>query len=141
MAEYQTFSLRSPDRSTFLADLKAALDSAEIDPYEKSLLRKDEQENDVLDRSLDIVPPGEWWITEPTWDYSTDPPTKTQQGTAGDYLLINAITKDPELVSFIEGFPASDASKQPSEIADAEKIGGGTHRVDQDTIDSPVRTW
>ncbi|AUO79068.1 hypothetical protein [Salinibacter phage M8CR30-4] len=36
---YKTFSLRSLDRSTFLADLKAAFDGAGIHPYVKDLLR------------------------------------------------------------------------------------------------------
>lgn len=141
MADYQTYTLRSPDRATFIADLKAALSQAGIDPYEKQLLRVGQDGSDEIARFLDVVEAGRWWITEPQWDYSTDPPTKTQEGAKGTYLLVNAITTDPELIAFIEGFAASNASKQPSDIADAEKIGGGTHRVDQSTISSPERTW
>jgi hypothetical protein len=138
MDNYQTFTLRSPDRGTFIADLKSALSNAGIDPYEKNLLRKDENGEDVINRFLSFIPAGGWWIEKPTTDSEGN---LTDTGTSGDYALINGITKDPEIMNLIEGFGASDASTQPSEIASSEKIGGGTHRVDQSTISSPVRTW
>jgi len=135
---YEPFHLRAPDVQTFLADAKAATESAGIDPYEKGLLRKDENGDDVPGQGVDVIPAGRWHLTEPTFDENgkmTDP------GEKGDYALINIRTKDPEVKAFIEGFSASDASKQPSDIPGEQTIGGGTHRVDSDTIDNHRRVF
>jgi hypothetical protein len=135
---YETFHLRAPDVETFLVDAKAAIIKAGIDPYEKNLLRKDEEGNDVPGQGVDVIKPGRWHITEPTFD---DAGVVTDPGVKGDYALINIRTKDPEVKAVIEGFESSDADKQPPEIPSEETIGGGTHRVYGDTIDSPVRVF
>jgi hypothetical protein len=135
---YEPYHLRAPDVETFLADAKAAIESAGIDPYAKGLLRKDENGNDVPGQGVDVIEPNQWHLTEPTYDGNGE---ITTPGVNGDYALINVRTKDPEVKAVIEGFEASDAKKQPNEIADEQAIGGGTHRVDGSTIDSPVRVF
>jgi len=135
---YQTFQLRAPDLQTFIDDAKAAIKSAGIDPYAKDMLRKDENGDDVPGQGVDVIKPGRWHITEPTFDENGE---VTDPGEKGDYALINVRTADPEVQAVIESFEPSDASKQPSEIPDHQKIGGGTHRVDGSTIDSPVRVF
>jgi len=124
--------------ATFLADAKAAIESAGIDPYAKSLLRKDEDGSDVPGQGVDVIPSGRWYITGPTYDSDGE---MTDPGEKGDYALINIRTADPEVQAVIEGFEPSDASKQPPEIPAEETIGGGTHRVDSDTINHPVRVF
>jgi len=138
MAEYETYHLRAPDAEIFLADAKAAIESAGIDPYEKDLLREDENEGDMPGQGVDVIPAGRWHLTEPTFDQNGE---MTDPGEKGDYALINIRTKDAEVKAFIEGFSASNASKQPSQIPDHQQIGGGTHRVDGNTIGSPVRVF
>jgi len=135
---YETYHLRAPDVQTFLADAKAAIESAGIDPYEKSLLREDENGDDVPGQGVDAIPAGRWHLTEPTYDSDGE---MTDPGERGDYALINIRTKDPEVKAFVENFEPSDADKQPPEIPAEQAIGGGTHRVDSDTIDSPVRVF
>jgi len=135
---YETYYFRSPDVQTFIRDAKTAIKWAGIDPYEKGLLRKDENGNDVPGQGVDVIPAGRWHITEPTFDENGE---MTDPGVKGDYALINIRTADPEVKAFVESFSASDASKQPPEIPAGETIGGGTHRVDSDTIDSPRRVF
>jgi len=135
---YEPYHLRAPDVETFLIDAKAAIESAGIDPYQKDLLRKDENGNDVPGQGVDVIPAGRWYITEPTHDSDGE---VTDFGVKGDYALINIRTADPEVQTVIEGFEPSDADKQPSEIPDKQAIGGGTHRVDSSTIDNPVRVF
>ena len=135
---YEPYHLRAPDVATFLIDAKAAIESAGIDSYAKGLLRKDENGDDVPGQGADVIPAGHWYINEPAYDSDgkmTDP------GVKGDYALINIRTADPEVKAVIESFEPSDADKQPSEISDEQTIGGGTHRVDGNTIDSPVRVF
>jgi len=136
--DHETYHLRAPDVETFLADAKAAIESAGIDPYEKGLLRKDENGNDVPGQGVDVIKPNRWYITEPTFGLNEE---ITDPGVKGDYALINIRTKDPEVKAFVENFEPSDADKQPPEIPAEQAIGGGTHRVDSDTIDSPVRVF
>jgi len=138
MFEYKTYHLRAPDLETFLNDAKTAVEEAGIDPYEKSLVRQDENGDDVPGQGVDVIPAGRWHITEPTFDESGE---MANPGVKGDYALINIRTKDPEVKAVIESFEPSDADKQPLEIPAGETIGGGTHRVDGDTIDSPVRVF
>ena len=135
---YKAYHIRSPDTPTFLADAKAAIESAGIDPYEKGLLFRDENGDDVAGQGVDVIPAGRWYITEPVYDVIGE---LTDPGVKGDYALINVRTEDPEVQAVIEGFEPSDADKQPSEIPVEQTIGGGTHRVDGDTIDSPVRQF
>ena len=135
---HQTYNLRAPDVATFLSDAKAAIESAGIDPYAKGLLRKDKNGDDVPGRGVDVIPAGRWHLTEPTFD---DKGEMTDPGVKGDYALINIRTADPEVIKVIESFEPSDADKQPPEIPAGETIGGGTHRVDGSTIDSPVRVF
>jgi hypothetical protein len=132
---YETYHLRAPDVATFLADAKAAIEEAGVDPYEKDLLRIDEDGDDVPGQGVDVIPAGQWYITEPTFDESGE---MTDPGEKGDYALINIRTKDPQVKAVIQSFEPSDADKQPSEIPAEQAIGGGTHRVDGSTIDSPV---
>ena len=138
MPEYKTYHLRAPDLQTFLADARAAIESAGIDPYEKDLLHEDENDVDVPGQGVDVIPAGRWHITEPTYDSDGE---MADPGEKGDYALINIRAKDPEVQAVIEGFEPSDADKQPYEIPAEQAIGGGTHRVDGDTIDSPVRVF
>jgi len=138
MAEYETYHLRAPDVATFLADAKAAIEEAGVDPYAKNLLREGESGGDVPGQGVDVIPAGQWHITEPTYDQEGE---MTDPGEKGGYALINIRTANPEVQATIEGFEPSDAGKQPSEIPDEQTIGGGTHRVDGDTIDSPVRVF
>ena len=138
MPEYKTYHLRAPDVVTFLADAKAAIEEAGIDPYEKNLLRKDKEGNDLPGQGVDVIEPGRWHITEPTYDSDGE---MTDPGVKGDYALINIRTKDPQVQAVIESFEPSDADKQPSEIPAEQAVGGGTHRIDTDTIDSPVRVF
>jgi len=138
MPEYKTYHLRAPDVETFLTDAKAAIESAGIDPYEKNLLRQDENGDDVPRQGVDVIPAGRWHITEPTYDSDGE---MTDPGERGDYALINIRTADPEVQAVIESFESSDADKQPAQIPAEQAIGGGTHRVDGDTIDSPVRVF
>jgi len=135
---YKPYHLRAPDVETFLADAKAAIESVGISPYEKRLLRKDEDGNDVPGQGVDVIEPNRWYITEPTFDENGQ---MTDPGEKGDYALINIRTKDPEVKAVIEGFEPSDADKQPHEIPAEQTIGGGTHGVDGSTIDSPVRVF
>jgi len=135
---YETSHFRAPDIQTFLADAKAAIESAGIDPYAKDLLRKDENGDDVPGQGVDVIPAGRWYITEATYDSDGE---MTDSGVRGDYALINIHTKDPDIKAVIESFEPSDAGKQPSEIPANQVIGGGTHRVDGNTIDSPVRVF
>jgi len=135
---YQTYHLRAPDVATFLADAKGVIESAGVDPYEKRLLRKDENGDDVPGQGVDVIPAGRWYIIEPTFDEDGE---MTDSGEKGDYALINIRTADPKVKAIIESFEPSDADKQPPEIPSEETIGGGTHRVDGDTIDSPVRVF
>jgi len=135
---HETYNLRAPDVATFLSDAKAAIEEAGIDPYGKDLLRKDDNGDDVPGQGVDVIHAGRWHVTEPSYDSEgkmIDP------GVKGDYALVNIRTADPEVKAFIEGFSASDASKQPPEIPTDETIGGGTHRVDSDTIDSHRRVF
>jgi hypothetical protein len=134
---YEPYHLRAPDVATFLTDAKAAIESAGIDPFEKDLLRKDEDGSNVPGQGVDVIEPNRWYITEPTFKDGemTDP------GEKGDYALINIRTEDPEVKAVIEGFEPSDADKQPPEIPTEQAIGGGTHRVDGSTISSPVRVF
>jgi len=138
MAQYETYHLRAPDVATFIADAKEAIQASGIDPYAKDLLREDENGNDVPGQGVDVIPAGRWYITEPTYDSDAE---MTDPGVKGDYALINIRTKDPEVKAVIESFEPADADKQPSGVPDKQAIGGGTHRVDTDTIDSPVRVF
>jgi hypothetical protein len=135
---YKTYHLRAPDVATFLTDAKAAIREAGINPYEKGLLSEDENGDDVPGQGVDVIEPGRWHITEPTFDENRE---MIDPGVKGDYALINIRTKDPQVKAIIEGFEPSDADKQPAEIPTEETIGGGTHRVDGETIDSPVRVF
>jgi len=134
----EIYHLRAPDVQTFLTDAKAAIESAGIDPYEKGLLREDENGDDVPGQGVDVIPGGRWHITEPTFDEIGE---MTDPGVKGNYALINIRTADPEVQAVIESFEPSDADKQPPEIPAEQAIGGGTHRVDGSTIDSPVRVF
>jgi hypothetical protein len=138
MMAYKTYHLRAPDTRTFLSDAKTAIDSAGIDPYEKGLLHKDENGNDVPGQGVDVIPAGRWYITEPTFDENGE---MTDPGEKGGYALINIRTKDLKVKAVIEGLEPSDAGKQPPETPTEQTIGGGTHRVDGDTIDSPVHVF
>ena len=138
MPEYKTYHLRAPDVATFLSDAKAAIKDAGINPYEKDLLRINEDGDDVPGLGVDVIPAGRWHITEPILN---DAGVVTDPGVKGDYALINIRTKDPEVKAVIEGFEPSDADKQPSEIPIEDVVGGGTHRVYSSTIDSPVRVF
>jgi hypothetical protein len=135
---YETYHLRAPDVQTFLEDAKAPIKEAGIDPYEKSLLRIDENNNDVPGQGVDVIPAGRWYKTDPTYDSHGK---ITDSGTLGDYALINIRTKDPEVKAVVESFESSDSDKQPGEIPDHQAIGGGTHRIDSKTIDNPVRVF
>ena len=135
---HETYHFRAPDVQTFLADAKAAIESAGIHPYEKGLLRKDENSDDVPGQGVDVIPAGRWHLTDPTFDKAGE---LNDPGVRGDYALINIRTADPEVKAFVEGFEPSDAGKQPPEIPSEQTIGGGTHRVDGSSIDSPVRVF
>jgi len=138
MSKYNIYNLRSPDVQTFLSDAKSAIKGAGINPYEKGLIRVDEDGNDVPGRGVDTIEPNRWYSTEPTYDTEGN---QTDSGVKGGYALINLCVKDPEVKAFIESFTSSDAGKQPDEIPAEEKIGGGTHRVNKSTIDNPVRVF
>jgi len=135
---YETSHFRAPDVRTFLADAKTAIESAGTDPYEKGLLRKDENGDDVPGQGVDVIEPNRWYITEPTYNSDGE---MADPGEKGGYALINIRTADPEVQAVIESFEPSDADKQPSEIPVKQKIGQGTHRVNGSTIDSPVRMF
>lgn len=146
---YQTFYFRAPSKEKFFSDVEQVCSENEIDPYEKGVLEKNEEGIDGEPPvsggfGVSVIPAGKWFITQPQWedlDEEGVTPNKTQQGVKGDYCLVNVNTKDPELKNLIEQFAASDPAKSPSEIADSEKIGSGTHRIDGSMISSPVRTW
>ena len=140
--KYETYYLRSPNEESFIKDLKSALSDAGIDPYGKNLIAENENGEDEAGLFISLIKPGDWYIVKPTIkEGENGDDVVSDSGKTGDYLLVNARTKDPELQAFIESFGASDASKQPSEIPGEEKIGQGTHRVDGSTIDSPVRVF
>jgi len=139
--KYKAFYFRAPDVQTFLQDvLTVALDNG-LDPRETGEIIERDDGTLEAGGGIDAIPAGRWWLTEPEFDYSTDPPTKTQEGVLGDYALINVLTKRDDLIELIGQFAASDPSKQPSEIPDSEKIGSGTHRIDGSMLSSPARTW
>ena len=135
---YAEYTLRAPDLSTFKDDLRAVLEANDIDPEERGIIRVDEDGNERFGQGIDVVEAGRWHIDDPQYD---DEGNVTSEGTKGDYALVNIRTDDPEMQALIKGFTAFDASKQPFEIAGSEKVGGGSHRVDADTISSPERVW
>jgi len=132
---YQTYYFRSPDKPTFISDLKAALQEAGIDPYEERVVIETE-DGERLGQGIDVVEPNRWFETEPTY---ADDGTVRDQGVRGDYALINVRTDEALFQSFCESFTAFDPALDPNEIDDAEKVGGGSHRVEAPA--TPVRRF
>lgn len=133
---YKTYYLRGPTRADLLSDLQSVL-TPEVSQY----LTEDPDTGELsIDTSVAVlVPEGEWWLTPPEWDHSTDPPTKTKSGTAADYAILNVRTDDPALQELIESFAPSDPAKEPSKVPAEEKIGTGTHRVTEPS--TPARVF
>jgi len=134
---YQEYALRAPSVQAAIDSAKPALEDAGLDPYALDVLSQGE-DGDTLGRVVDSIEPGRWYITDPT--YNEDGTIK-DEGTKGDYALINVRTKQPELQGFIERFSAEDPATQPKDVPDSETIGAGLHRIDETQISSPERVW
>jgi len=134
---YQEYALRAPTVQAAIDSAKPALEDAGLDPYALDVLSETDS-GDVLGRVVDVVEPGRWYITDPTYDQDGN---VTDPGVKGDYALINVRTKDPQLQRFIESFSAEDPSTQPKDVPDSETIGKGLHRIDETQISSPERVW
>ncbi len=132
---HKTYYFRSPNRSTFLSDLKSEMQDAGIDPYaEKAVVET--QDGDQLGQGIDLIPAGQWYETAPTY---ADDGKLTTEGTTGDYALINVRTAEEDIQGFCESFDAQDPALSPSEVPDTEKVGGGSHRVE--APQTPVRRF
>jgi len=134
---YQEYALRAPTVQAAIDSAKPALEDAGLDPYALDVLSETE-DGDTLGRVVDVVEPGRWYITDPSYDQDGN---VTDPGVKGDYALINVRTKDPQLQGFIERFSAEDPATQPKDVADSETIGAGLHRIDEKQISSPERVW
>jgi len=135
MSQYQTYYFRSPDKQTFLSDLKASLQEAGVDPYEEKAIIETE-DSERLGQGIDVVEKSRWYETEPTY---ADDGTVEDKGVKGEYALINVRTNEGLFQSYCESFTAFDPKVQPSQIDDAEKVGGGSHRVEAPA--TPVRRF
>jgi len=134
---YQEYALRAPSVQAAIDSAKPALQDAGLDPYDLDVLSQTE-DGDTLGRVVDVVEPGRWYITDPTYD---EDGSVQDPGTLGDYALINVRTRQPDLQQFIEQFSAEDPSTQPKDVPDSETIGKGLHRIDETQISSPERVW
>lgn len=134
---YKEYALRAPSVQAAIDSAKPALENAGLDPYELDVLSETE-DGDTLGRVVDVVEPGQWYITDPTYGEDGN---VTDPGVKGDYALINVRTAQPDLQQFIESAKVHDPSTDPANIADSEKIGAGLHRIDETQISSPERVW
>jgi hypothetical protein len=118
---YQEFFLRGPSVDAIKRDIKSVLSGHGIDPFAVGVLEQHPDGGEVFGPGFDPIPAGTWYESRPT-------PKK--EGTKGTYALLNVVSRDQTLLSIIEQFESSPASKEPSEVPDSEKIGEGTHQID-----------
>jgi len=130
---YQTRYFRAPDRGDALKDVKAALQSAGIDPYAVALVT-DEDGGDAFNAAfVSVHPAGTWYKVPPTYKDGEE----VDSGKVGTHCLINFRSSDQQLLEVADSFPTTDPKTDPADVPDSEKGKNGLSRIDAPA--TPIR--